>query len=395
MVFIMKRLFLLILFCCLPALLIYPGYSVARQTYGDIHKSIVSFSPTVQTTGEHHSCQGVRVSTNTIFTTGECTREVSHLIGSGTPVEVHTSTGFPLGHIRLPSPKKSMLGILGVDSHGAPVETDPHYSSLHDKPLAGIWLAQAFFVPAAGSIVQTVPVMMFYHKSDHNHHYTFNTHQPLPPGAPVAHQGKVICTVSPDGTCRAPVIKENSPDRKQDCHERLPGIYYYPGCMNRTITSCSEDLWDLQGKGTCINSMSGEACYFSTGEEYDSETIIYNESITCPSCNASFFEDIYKGDPPVIDNTCTPQMCMKGCDSDSRSEAIQDLIDAMALSKSARTEQESCAQCMAQEQQMFNNCQQICEAGFSYQACKDCSEAVTRQEAYCQSICKTQVHPEQ
>ena len=392
MVFIMKRLSLKILFGCIPALLLYSGHSAARQAYGNIHSHIVSFSPTVQTTGESYACQGVRVNPDTILTTTGCISDVSASINSGTPVKVHTGTGAFLGHIRLPSEKKSLQGFLGVDTQGSPVETAHNYPQVHGQPLTGIRLAQAAYAPVSGRTVQTIPVMIIYYKSDDNHHYTFNTHRPLPPGAPVTHQGKVVCTVAPDGTCRAPVTDESTPDKiKQDCHDSLPGIYFYPGCVNRTITSCSENLWELRGKGTCINSMSGETCEFSTDQKHG-ETLIYGEDIACPSCNANYFEGIHDGEHHSS-NTCTPEMCMKGCDSDSRSDAMSELINAMVSASSGRKAQESCDQCLAQEQQMFNNCLQICQAGFSYQACKDCSEAVTREEAYCQSICNAGAYP--
>jgi len=49
---------------------------------------------------------------------------------------------------------------------------------------------------------------------------------------------------------------------------------------------------------------------------------------------------------------------------------------------------ESCSQCLDEEEEMFETCEQICQMG-SYSACKSCSDAVDRKDAYCKQLCKS------
>ena len=389
----MKKRLLKFFFNCLWALL-YASHSYAEPPDDFISAHLVTFFPPIQG-DNHYPCQGIRVRPSVLFTSNACVSLISEQLNAGTPIEALDLHKAPLGKVKLLSGIDGEKGFLGLDTSKAYMNPGQRYPALHHKPLSRLSPAKAFYQSLSdGEIQKVVMVMLIYHKSDSQHHYIINVNEPLPTGAPIIHNGKVVCTVAPDGTCKAPVTDESTPDKiKQDCHDSLPGIYFYPGCVNRTITSCSEDLWELRGKGTCINSMSGETCTFSTDQQHDSETLIYGEDIACPSCSASYFEDIHYKDRPVITNTCTPEMCIKGCDSDSRSSAVTELINAMVSASSGKKAQESCDQCLAQEQQMFNNCLQICQAGFSYQACKDCSEAVTREGAYCQSICNAGAHP--
>eukprot|EP00467_Chlorarachnion_reptans_P020931 CAMPEP_0114516644 /NCGR_PEP_ID=MMETSP0109-20121206/17441_1 /TAXON_ID=29199 /ORGANISM="Chlorarachnion reptans, Strain CCCM449" /LENGTH=161 /DNA_ID=CAMNT_0001697053 /DNA_START=235 /DNA_END=720 /DNA_ORIENTATION=+ len=50
--------------------------------------------------------------------------------------------------------------------------------------------------------------------------------------------------------------------------------------------------------------------------------------------------------------------------------------------------QESCSQCLDEEQEMFETCEQVCQMG-SYSACKACSDAVDKKDAECKQLCKT------
>ena len=196
----------------------------------------------------------------------------------------------------------------------------------------------------------------------------------------------MVCTAGADQTCKAPVIDKKQLERvKLDCKDFYPDLVY-SGCVNRTVTSCSSNLWETKSSGTCINSKSGESCSFSSDLQHATGTTISDESVACPSCSASFHEDLFYNDPPSISNTCKPASCIEGCSSSHHTTKLHERKEENGQQSPGRM-QESCSQCLAEEQQMFNNCQQICQAGFSYQACKSCSEAVTREEAYCKSIC--------
>ena len=326
----MKMRLLRFFLSCLWALL-YPGHSYAESPDDFIYEHLVTFSPPISEGDNHYPCQGIRVRPSILFTSNNCVHLITKQLLAGKPIEALDIHRIPLGKVKLFPNMDEKKGFLGLDTSKAYVNPDQRYPVLHDKPLRQLSPAKAFYQPLSdGEIQQVVMVMLIYHKSDSHHHYIINANEPLPAGAPIVHNGKVVCTVTPGAGCKAPVLLDKGITGKinQDCHDSLPEIYFFPGCVNRTITSCSENVIgfaELTGQGTCINSMSGETCTFSTDQQHHSDKQIYSESITCPSCNANYFND----GAGHHSNTCTPKMCMKGCTSESRSDAMSELINAM------------------------------------------------------------------
>lgn len=355
-------------------------------SYDSIHRNIVTFTPDIYTGVNYQPCLGVRLSSGVLLTSAECILSIKSHLNIGTAVEALNSARVLIGKIKPLSRLASEKGILGLDFSERSFKASPSYPALHNRPLASMKYAQGFHLPPAAP-PQTVQLIITRYKSDRNHHYILNSREPLPPGAPIAYSGKIVCIVAADGACRAPVIDEIALSRvKEDCHDLLPNFYYYSGCVNRTITDCHYNMGSVNGKGTCINSITGESCQFTTDEIYLPESNTYEDGITCPSCSAYYSANTNYFPPPS--STCEPVMCIKGCDQDnSYSNNILNLKPVPVLQKNAEKARESCTQCLAEEQQIYSNCLQICQRGAPYQACKACSQAVQEKEKECQQIC--------
>ena len=375
----MKKYLFPIFSSCLAALLCI-NQSHAEPANDFISEHLVTFSPPILEGNNHYPCHGIRVSSKVLLTSDECARLISDQIGSGVSVKVLSKQRQPFGEVRLLTHAESKIGLLGLNTQKVLTKSEQPYPTLEHNISGRLKPAKAFYQPLSGDGIQVVPLILIYHRTDTHHHYIVNASETLPAGTPVVHDGKVVCTAGPDQTCKSPVFDKKRLERvKLDCKDIYPDLVY-SGCVNRTVTSCSSNLWETKSSGTCINSKSGETCLFSSDLQHATGTTISDESVTCPSCRASFHEDLFYNDPPSISNTCKPISCVEGCSSSAEFKGQNNQQNPGKV-------QESCNQCLAQEQQMFNNCQQICQAGFSYQACKSCSEAVDREEAYCKSIC--------
>ena len=372
-------------FCCL-LLLILSARSLAELTGNNIQDHIVTFSPSLYVGDDYQLCFGVRLSAEILLTSAECARLVSKQYNADVTVDVLNRQKWPQGKVRLLGRTESEKGLLGIDAQEGQ-KTHLTYPALHRKPLAKLNAVRGFYWQPVDAAVQAVPSIINHQKSDSSHHYTLNSRDPLPAGSPIVHEGKIVCVVSADGTCRAPVMDTKTLSRaKVDCHFVLPDVYFYSGCVNRTITQCSYDLGSVHGQGTCINSQTKENCQFTSGRTYSPESVLVSDSITCPSCSADYSADT---DDPNPSSTCKPSLCMKGCFSQSHLNNLAEWVNALRLQKNAENPKamESCNQCLSEEQQMYSNCSQICQSGASYQACKACSQAVQEKESECQQIC--------
>ena len=235
----------------------------AEQSSNNLEEHIITFSPDIYVSSDYQPCLGVQVNAEILLTSTECTRAITAQLNNGVTIEALNSSRLPIGQIRQLSRMESDKGFLGLYSRKEGHKVGQAYPAFHSDPLASLKYAKGFHLPLTESGTQAVPVIIIHHKSDDHHRYLLKTSVSLPPGAPVGRQGKIVCLVASDGTCRAPVINKS------------------------TLVSL----------------------------------------------------------------------------------------------------QESCSQCMAEEQQMYNTCSQICQSTISYQACKACSRGVQEKENECQQIC--------
>ncbi|WP_252180406.1 hypothetical protein [Endozoicomonas sp. 4G] len=373
-------------FYCL-LLLFLSARSFAGLTGNNIQDHIVTFSPSIYVGDDYRLCFGVRLSAEIVLTSTECARLISKRHNADVTVNVLNWQKRPQGKVRLLGIAESKKGLLGIAAQNEGQKTHLTYPALHHRPLARLTAVEGVYVRLVDAAIQTVPSIVNHQRSDTNHYYTLNSRDPLPAGAPIVHEGKIVCVVSADGTCRAPVMDAQTLSRiNVDCRSYLPHFYFYSGCVNRTITHCSYDLGSVDGKGTCINSQTKENCTFTTSESYSTESIAYTDSITCPSCSADFFGDT---EEPYPSDICKPAMCIEGCISQSHSKNNTEKANTLRLQNNTMSLKvmESCSQCLSEEQQMFNSCSQICQSGLSYKACEACSRAVQEQEKECQQIC--------
>ena len=251
-------------FFCFLLLLLSVGRCIAGPTDNSIREHIVTFSPDIYAGADFQPCLGIQINPEILLTTSECTRAITAQLNNGVTINALNSARKPIGQIRQLSKMESDKGFLGLNSYDRSFKQHrKSFPALHNRPLANLNYVKGFHLPSTEPYAQAVPLVIIHHKSDDHHRYLLQIPVTLPPGAPVEHQGKVVCLVASDGTCRAPVVNEQT---------------------------------------------FGKA-------------------------------------------------------------------------------QESCSQCMAEEQQMYNTCSQICQSGTSYQACKACSQAVQEKESECQQIC--------
>ncbi|WP_257279581.1 hypothetical protein [Endozoicomonas sp. ISHI1] len=373
-------------FYCL-LLLILSARSFAELSDNNIQDHIVTFSPGIYIGDDFQLCLGVRLSAEILLTSPECVRLISKQYNADITVDVLNRQKRPQGKVRLLGRTESKKGLLGIDAQNEGQKIHRTYPALRHRPLDILTAVEGVYLRPVDAAIQTVPSIVNHQRSDTHHYYTLNSRDPLPAGSPMVHEGKIVCVVSADGTCRAPVMDKKTLSRiKVDCRSLLPDFYFYSGCVNRTITHCSYDLGSVDGKGTCINSQSQENCQFTTSESYSTESIAFTDSITCPSCSADFFGDT---EEPYPSDICKPSMCIKGCISQSRSNNNTEKTNALRLQNNTMSFKvmESCSQCLSEEQQMFNSCSQICQSGMSYPACKACFRAVQEKEKECQQIC--------